>query len=123
MTVGVIFTEIDARQALFRHSGISTRNILPALKKNDVYRATSGQLIPGAGKLSFRELAKAAGYHHVYEFDKLEDLESSIETITDKTGPTFVYLKVQPLTERSVFPCPRLRKAAFKFKSTKFFPD
>lgn|GEM_PF-75961 len=103
-------------------ANMAPTNLIHFVMENDVYRTTGGQPIPGAGKISFRGLAKDAGYHHVYEFDKLEDLESSIETIMSETGPIFVCLKVQPLTERATFPSPssaeaeslsnRLRKAA-----------
>ena len=99
-------------------------NLIHFVMENDVYRTTGGQPIPGAGKLSFIGLAKAAGFRHVYEFDKLEDLESSMETIMNETGPSFVCLKVQPLTERSAFPSPsrsdaislsnRLRKITYR---------
>ena len=88
-------------------ANMAPTNLIHFVLENDVYRTTGGQPIPGAGKVNFRGLAREAGYRHVYEFDKLEDLESSIETIMNETGPTFVCLKVAPLKEPAyAFPHP-----------------
>jgi phosphonopyruvate decarboxylase len=104
---------LDADGALLMNLGSlvtiankAPNNLIHFVMENGVYRTTGGQPIPGTGKLSFRGLAKEAGYHHVYEFDKLDDLENSMETIMDEAGPTLVCLKVLPLTEMSAFPAP-----------------
>jgi len=81
--------------------------------ENGVYCTTGGQPIPGAGKINFTALAKGAGFRQVCEFEKLEDLESSIETIMNQTGPTFVCLKIQPITERPTLGVPVHVEAAY----------
>ena len=103
---------LDADGALLMNLGslVTIANKAPAnlvhfVMENGVYRTTGGQPIPGVGKISFRGLAKEAGYRQVYEFDKLNDLENAIEKIMNETGPTFVCIKVQRLTEMSPFPC------------------
>lgn len=102
---------LDADGALLMNLGslvtianMAPHNLIHFVFENGVYRSTGGQPIPNSGKISFRGMAKAAGYSHVYEFDKLEDLEIDIETIMHQNGPTFVCLKVPPLNERPPFP-------------------
>ena len=114
---------LDADGALLMNLGslvtianMAPTNLIHFVMENGIYRTTGGQPIPGAGKFSFSGLAKDAGYHHVYEFDNLEDLENSIETIMKETGPTFVCLKVPPLIERSLFPR-RIRSDAMSLSS------
>jgi hypothetical protein len=50
---------------------------------------------PGAGVVSFADIAKAAGYSRTYEFDDLEVFESEIDRILQEEGPVFVDLKVE----------------------------
>jgi sulfopyruvate decarboxylase subunit beta len=95
-------------------------NLIHFVFENGNYRNTGGQPIPNTGKVSFRGLAEAAGYPHVYEADKLEDLAGNIETILKQPGPTFVCLRVQPLTRPSHFPWPDvagIRAAYARFMS------
>jgi phosphonopyruvate decarboxylase len=79
-------------------------NLIHFVLANDIYRVTGGQPIPGAGKVSFAGLARSAGYVNVYEFGDLKGLEDNLGTFMHQAGPTFVCLKVLPVTERSSFP-------------------
>ncbi len=79
-------------------------NLIHFVFENSVYRTTGGQPIPLAGKFSWAALARDIGYTKVHEFEKLESLKDNIETIVNQKGPTFVCLKVPPLTERPPYP-------------------
>ncbi|MBI4334838.1 MAG: thiamine pyrophosphate-binding protein [Chloroflexi bacterium] len=79
-------------------------NLVHFVFNNGVWRGSGGQPIPGAGKTSFKGLAEAAGYPHAYEFEQLDDLQSSIGGILNQVGPIFVCLKTPPLTESPPFP-------------------
>lgn len=81
-------------------------NLIHFVFENGVYRTTGGQPIPNAGKVSFTGLAKASGYPYTYEFDKLDSLEKTIETIMNQTKLTFVCLKVQTRRDPSTLPIP-----------------
>lgn len=59
------------------------------------YGATGGEPIPGAGKLSFAGMARAAGYAAAYEFDNLEEFVTDVEAILQERGPVFICLKVR----------------------------
>ena len=79
-------------------------NLIHFVFENGIYRTTGGQPIPNFGKFSFTGLAQEAGYSKVHEFEDLVSLESNIETVLNQIGPTFVCLKVPPITERPPFP-------------------
>ena len=59
------------------------------------YTTTGGQPIPGANKISFAGMARAAGYAAAYEFDSLEEFVTEVEDILQQQGPVFVCLKVR----------------------------
>ena len=82
-------------------------NLIHFVLENSAYRLTGGQPIPRAGKLSFMALARDAGYPNVYEFNELEGLRNNMDTIINQVGPTFICLKVPPLTEWPPFPLAR----------------
>ena len=79
-------------------------NLIHFVFENSVYRLSGGQPIPAAGKLSFIDMARGAGYANVHEFEDLESFENSIQTVLNQMGPTLVCLKTPPATERSPFP-------------------
>ena len=72
------------------------KNLYHFVLENGVYAITGGQPIPGAGKLSFAGLARAAGYASSYEFDDLEDFASRAAGIFSEPGPVFVCIKALP---------------------------
>lgn len=85
-------------------ANMAPRNLVHFVFENSVYRITGGQPTPGTGKIDFVGLARAAGYPNVHEFEELDSLENSIETVLNQAGPTFVCLKMPPATERPPFP-------------------
>ena len=71
------------------------KNFIHFLCENGSYEANGGHPIPGAGVVSFADIAKAAGYPRTYEFSDLEVFESEIGRILQEEGPIFVDLKVR----------------------------
>ena len=82
-------------------SDISPPNLVHFVFENGIYRTTGGQPIPSAGRFSFTELARVAGYAHTHDFEELEILKEEIENVVNQAGPTFVCIKVPPITEKS----------------------
>jgi len=72
------------------------RNLVHCVCENGTYETNGSVPIPGAGRVSFTELAKAAGYPRAYEFATLDDWERAIDGILHEEGPVFVDLKVEP---------------------------
>lgn len=85
-------------------ASMAPTNLIHFVFENNIYRVSGGQPVPGAGKLNFASLARNAGYASVHEFEDLEGLENNIKTIINQAGPTFVCLKIPPVTEKSPYP-------------------
>jgi phosphonopyruvate decarboxylase len=70
-------------------------NLIHFVCENGCYEVNGGHPIPGQGHLSFANMAKAAGYRSVHEFDELTSFEECIADILQEEGPVFVDLKVE----------------------------
>ena len=55
--------------------------------------------MPGAGKVDFCGLAKAAGYRNVYDFADLMDLRLQVAEVVACQGPALVCLHLESLRE------------------------
>lgn len=92
-------------------------NLIHFVFENGVYRTTGGQPIPSAGRISFTDLATAAGYASVREFEDLESLEGNMKTVLNEVGPTLVCLKLVPVSDRSPFPLTTFLSIIPRFKA------
>lgn len=70
------------------------RNLVHFVCENGCYDTNGGHPIPGAGKVDFGGLARAAGYRRVYEFAEQEDFASHVGAVLIEEGPVFATLKV-----------------------------
>lgn len=70
-------------------------NLLHFVCENGTYEANGGHPIPGAGKVDFTGLARAAGYRNAYEFGEFAEFEAAVEGLLEEPGPVFVDLKVE----------------------------
>lgn len=52
--------------------------------------------IPGAGRIDFVGMARAAGYRRVFRFDDIDALTASLDELLVGSGPTFVELVIEP---------------------------
>src|SRR5579884_2730956 len=62
---------------------------------NGLYEVTGGQPTPGAGRVDFAGLARAAGIGRVYTFDTAEAWQAGAAEALSGTGPALVWLKVE----------------------------
>ena len=76
-------------------------NLYHFVFENGVYAVTGGQPIPGAGELSFQNMARDAGYKAAYEFDDTEELATNVGEILKEKGPVLVCLKVEPAIQNT----------------------
>ncbi len=72
------------------------KNLYHFVLENGMYATTGGQPTPGKDIVSFRNMARAAGYAAAYEFDDLEDFATQIGKVLGETGPVFVCVKTVP---------------------------
>jgi sulfopyruvate decarboxylase subunit beta len=76
-------------------AALAPKNFYHFVCENGTYEANGGHPTPGSGQVSFTNLARAAGYHNVYEFSDLTIFEQQADAILTKTGPVFVTLKIE----------------------------
>ena len=71
-------------------------NLVLFVLQNDTYELTGNQAIPGAGRLDFPGLARAAGFSRVHAFEDAASYERALPAILAGAGPVFVAVKVEP---------------------------
>ena len=84
MTLGSIVTS----------GSVAPPNLIIFVFRNDVYEITGGQPIPGAGKLSFPDIARGAGFPRGYTFEDVEQLKSQFDYVAGGEGPVMVDLHI-----------------------------
>jgi len=72
------------------------KNLIHCLCQNGTYETNGSVPIPGAGRVDFPALARAAGYPRAYAFDALADWEQALPGLLREEGPVFVDLKMEP---------------------------
>jgi thiamine pyrophosphate-dependent acetolactate synthase large subunit-like protein len=85
------------------------RNFVLIVCDNAVYEVTGQQLTaaaeparPGALPVDYCQIARGSGFREVHEFDRLEAWKSAVGGVVAARGPTFVVLKVEPVTGGAV---------------------
>jgi thiamine pyrophosphate-dependent acetolactate synthase large subunit-like protein len=71
-------------------------NLVLFVLENRTYEVTGNQPIPGAGRVSFAEMARAAGFVQVDEFFRTEEMAARLPRLLARPGPTFVTLHIEP---------------------------
>jgi sulfopyruvate decarboxylase subunit beta len=72
------------------------KNLLHCLCQNGTYETNGAVPIPGAGRVDFPALARAAGYPRAYAFDEIGAWERALPGLLREEGPVFVDLRVEP---------------------------
>ena len=73
------------------------RNLIVLVFDNGTYEVTGSQPVPGAGTVDYAAVARGCGFHSVFEFSQLDEWRRAIGNIIAAHGPTFVWLKVEPV--------------------------
>jgi thiamine pyrophosphate-dependent acetolactate synthase large subunit-like protein len=80
-------------------AGSGAKNLILFVLENGTYEITGNQPIPGAGKVDFPGLARAAGFPRVYSFNRDLEYEATLPEILEVEGPVFVGVGMEPGTE------------------------
>jgi thiamine pyrophosphate-dependent acetolactate synthase large subunit-like protein len=75
------------------------RNLVLIVLENGTYEITGNQPVPGAGRVDFPGLARAAGFPRVYSFNRDVGYEATLPEILVADGPVFVGVGMEPGTE------------------------
>jgi len=85
MTLGTLVTVVAT----------GARNLVLFVLENGTYEITGNQPIPGAGRMDFPGMARAAGFLRVYDFSRSHDYELALPEILSEKGPTFVGIQME----------------------------
>ncbi len=75
------------------------RNLILFVLQNDTFEVTGNQPIPGAGKLSFVQMARGAGFEQAEDFRTPHEMAERLPAILAQPGPSFVNLRNEPGSE------------------------
>jgi thiamine pyrophosphate-dependent acetolactate synthase large subunit-like protein len=80
-------------------AGASASNYILVVVDNGTFEITGHQPVPGAGRLDFAAMARAAGFPRVLSFDDPVAYATSLPELLHAPGPTFVHAVVKRGTE------------------------
>jgi phosphonopyruvate decarboxylase len=72
------------------------QNLVHFVFENGTYEANGSHPIPGAGRVDFAGIARAAGIPNAFTFDHIDVFEEKLPEVMRMRGPVFVDLKVFP---------------------------
>jgi thiamine pyrophosphate-dependent acetolactate synthase large subunit-like protein len=74
-------------------------NLVLFVLQNDTYEVTGNQPVPGAGRVDYAAMARAAGFARAYTFFDPAAYEAALPALLDGAGPVCVTVKVAPGAE------------------------
>jgi sulfopyruvate decarboxylase subunit beta len=86
MTLGTLVTAVDNR----------ARNLILFVIQNDAYEITGNQRVPGAGRVDFAAMARAAGFPRAHAFEDPAAYAAALPELLRGEGPVLVALRVEP---------------------------
>jgi thiamine pyrophosphate-dependent acetolactate synthase large subunit-like protein len=78
--------------------GAKATNLTVIVFDNGIYEVTGAQPVPASNAVDFATIARGAGFRTVDEFRNLEDWKHRAARTIEAPGPTFVWLRVAPVT-------------------------
>jgi sulfopyruvate decarboxylase subunit beta len=72
-------------------------NLIVLVFDNGTYEVTGSQPVPGAGVVDYAAVARGCGFTSVFEFSDVDAWHDALPSILAVEGPTFVWLKVEPV--------------------------
>src|SRR6202158_1378901 len=77
-------------------AGAAPANFFHFVFENGVYETSGSQPLPAEGKFNLHEMARAAGYAHVAQFDDAGAFASAVPGLLNRRGPVFVSVRTEP---------------------------
>jgi sulfopyruvate decarboxylase subunit beta len=74
-------------------------NLVLFVLQNDTYEVTGNQPVPGAGRVDYSAMARAAGFARAHTFSDTAAYEAALPSILDGAGPVCVTVQVEPGSE------------------------
>ena len=89
MTLGTLVTIVAS----------GATNLVLFVLENDTYEITGNQPVPGAGRVDFSGLARAAGFPKAATLEDASAYEAALPSLLRSAGPICITVKVEPGTE------------------------
>ena len=77
-------------------AGAAPANLFHFVFENGVYETSGSQPLPGEGRFDLAEMARAAGYAHVAQFDDSSQFAAALPGVLGQRGPVFVSVRTEP---------------------------
>lgn len=92
-------------------------NFTLVITENGTYEVTGSQIVPGAGKVDFAGMARAAGIQHVVEIDNAADFDAHLAEHFDSVGPAVFVWKIDRAEEPVPKPSRPIRDRAHDLRA------
>src|SRR5216683_6202035 len=79
-------------------AGAAPANFYHFVFENGVYETSGSQPLPAEGKFNLHEMARAAGYAHVAQFDDAGAFASALPSLLNRHGPVFISVRSEEHT-------------------------
>ncbi len=89
MTLGTLATTVACAAA----------NFTLFVVENGTYEITGHQPVPGAGRIDFAAMARAAGFPRVFRYEEADAFAEAVPDLLRAPGPTFVSVHVERTAE------------------------
>jgi thiamine pyrophosphate-dependent acetolactate synthase large subunit-like protein len=86
MSLGTLATAVQA----------GARNLVLFVAENGTYEVTGNQRVPGAGRLDFAALARAAGFPRAERFHEAAAYAAALPALLEAYGPVCIVTEVDP---------------------------
>jgi thiamine pyrophosphate-dependent acetolactate synthase large subunit-like protein len=89
MTLGTLVTIVES----------GARNLFLVVAENGTYEVTGNQKVPGAGRMDFAAMARAAGFPRAERFEDASGYATALPGLLAADGPICVVAEVEPADE------------------------
>ncbi len=86
MSLGTLATIVES----------GARNLILFVVENGSYEVTGNQAVPGAGRVDYAAMARAAGFPRVARFDEAGAYADGLSAVLEDGGPVCVVVAVEP---------------------------
>ncbi|MBJ20836.1 MAG: thiamine pyrophosphate-binding protein [bacterium] len=77
-------------------AGLAPANLIHIVLENGLWELPGSIPLPGEGRVSLSEMARAAGIDSVHEYGEIGEFRAGLESLLAQEGPTFVSARVAP---------------------------
>ena len=77
-------------------AGVAPANLFHFVFENGVYETSGSQPLPAEGRFDLAQMARAAGYAYVAQFDDASAFAAALPNVLEQRGPVFISVRTEP---------------------------